>query len=91
MSRATNNQIIVLANSLSGKTIDNTSRGDGKALTYDALTDQYIHVDILTPAQVTFEVLMSNLDVGSGADQLAIGNHDHDVGNLEILFENRIV
>lgn len=91
MSRATNNQIIVLANSLSGKTIDNTSRGDGKALTYDQLTDQYIHVDILTPAQVTFEVLMANLDVGSGADQLAFGNHDHDLGNLEVLFENRIV
>ena len=91
MTKATNRKIIVLADSLSGKMIDNTTRGDGKAIVFDQTTDKYIHVDLLHMSDITFEVLSANNDVGQGANQVAIGNHDHDVGNLQVLFENRIV
>jgi hypothetical protein len=41
--------------------------------------------------QVTYENLNANGDVGTGADQVAQGNHDHDVGNQVLNFENALV
>ena len=42
-------------------------------------------------ANVTFEVLNINGDVGSGAGQLAPGNHDHEIGDMNVLFENQLI
>ena len=91
MTRSANKKIIVLSNSLAGKVVDLASQEDQRALVYDRLTDTYIHVDVLLPEAITFEALLANNDVGSGSDQVAAGDHDHDVGDLLVLFENRIV
>ena len=91
MGKALNDKLIVLSNSLGGKIVDLASQSDGKAIVYDADNDQYIHVDLLSLADITFEALDRNGDVGAGADQLAAGNHDHDLGDLVLLFNNRIV
>lgn len=40
---------------------------------------------------VTFENLNGNGDVGTGADQVAAGNHDHNIGNQVLLFENALI
>jgi hypothetical protein len=40
---------------------------------------------------VTYENLAANGDVGSGADQVAQGDHDHDIGNQVLNFENALV
>jgi len=41
--------------------------------------------------QVTYENLNANGDVGNGADQVARGDHDHDIGNMVLVFENGLV
>jgi len=41
--------------------------------------------------QVTYENLAANDDVGTDADQVAQGSHDHDVGNQVLNFENALV
>jgi hypothetical protein len=41
--------------------------------------------------QVTYENLAANGDVGTDADQVAQGSHDHDVGNQVLNFENALV
>jgi hypothetical protein len=41
--------------------------------------------------QVTYENLDANGDVGSDADQVAPGDHDHDIGNMVLIFENGLV
>ena len=87
--RASNKTIIVVSNSLGEKLVDIASRADKRALVFYQSADQYIHVDLLSEG-VTFETLFANGDVGSGSDQLAPGNHDHDVGDLSVLFDNKI-
>jgi hypothetical protein len=41
--------------------------------------------------QVTYENLNANGDVGTGAEQVARGDHDHDIGNQVLNFENALV
>ena len=40
---------------------------------------------------VTFEVLNANGDVGTGADQVAKGDHDHEIGDMTLIFENALI
>lgn len=68
------NTIKVLSNSLGGKAVDMGSLADGRVLIYDAGTDEYTHVDF---PYVTFEALLASGDIGTGADQVAYGNHLH--------------
>jgi len=91
MTRALNNKIIVLKNSIGDKILNTESRADGTMVVYDELTNQYIHVAPVLPGDITMEKLEENGDVGPGHNQLAYGDHDHDLGNLVVLFENRIV
>ena len=42
-------------------------------------------------SQVTFEALQESGDVGPGAEQVAPGNHDHDIGNVTSIFENNLI
>lgn len=42
-------------------------------------------------SEVTFEQLLANGDIGSDADQVAPGNHDHDIGNVTSIFENNLI
>lgn len=48
MTRPRKNSIQVVINTIAGKILDITSRGDGKAVVYDETTDQYKHVDFPT-------------------------------------------
>lgn len=89
--RASNRRIIVVSNSLGDKIVDTTSRADQRAVVFDQGSNQYIHVEMISLEDITFETLLNNGNVGYGANQLAPGNHDHDVGNLALLFENRIL
>lgn len=41
--------------------------------------------------QVTYENLNLNGAVGSGATQVAAGNHDHEIGDVTLLFENQLI
>jgi hypothetical protein len=66
--------INVVLDSLAGIMVDVGSRADGRTLIYDLGINQYTHVNF--PA-VTFESLLANGDVGTGADQVAYGNHNH--------------
>jgi hypothetical protein len=88
--RASNKTIIVVSNSLGEKLVDMASRADKRALVFDESSDQYIHIDLIEEG-VTFETLFAKDDVGPGSDQLAQGNHDHDVGDLTVLFDNKII
>jgi hypothetical protein len=49
------------------------------------------HIQNKPVSEVTFESLQTNGDVGSGADQVAQGNHDHDVGDLSLWFQNKLI
>ena len=40
---------------------------------------------------VTFEALLANGDIGYAADQVSPGDHDHEIGDMEILFENNLI
>lgn len=40
---------------------------------------------------VTYETLAANGDVGSGATQVAQGDHDHEIGDMTLVFENALV
>ena len=35
--------------------------------------------------------IAANGDVGTGADQVAQGNHDHEIGDMTLIFENALV
>lgn len=37
---------------------------------------------------VTFETLNGNGDIGTGADQVAVGDHDHEIGDMIVLLNN---
>lgn len=41
-------------------------------------------------APITFENLFANGDVGPGRDQVARGDHDHEIGDMVTLFNNVI-
>ncbi len=41
--------------------------------------------------EVSFEALNAKGDVGSGSDQLAVGDHDHEIGDMIIVFENGLI
>jgi len=75
--RATTTSVKVSLNTVTGKIIDTASRMDGYAITWNETEDKYYHSAVLTAASVTFEQLDSIGDVGTGADQLAYGNHTH--------------
>ena len=87
-TRSRKDRLIILSNSIAGKVLDAGSQGDGKAIVYDEATGQYVHVDL--SQGVTFEALNANGDVGTGVDQLAPGNHDHEIGDMQLLFENAL-
>lgn len=40
---------------------------------------------------VTFEALEGNGDVGTGANQVARGNHDHEIGDMTVIFNNQLI
>lgn len=80
-----------MSNTIAGKLVEIVPRSDGDVLTWDATTNKYIHAAPGDLIDVSFETLLAKGDVGQLADQLAIGNHDHDVGNLILLFENKII
>ena len=40
---------------------------------------------------VTFENLDANGAVGTESDQVSRGNHDHDIGNMALFFENQLI
>jgi hypothetical protein len=40
---------------------------------------------------VTFETLAANGDVGSQPGQVAEGNHDHEIGDMVLLFNNQLI
>lgn len=80
--RAIRDIIVVPTNSVGGKALDLVSRADGRALIWYEEGNMYIHADLLKAADITFENLDANSDIGSGSDQLAKGDHNHD-GNYE--------
>ena len=80
-----------MSNTIAGKLVDIMPRSDGDVLIWDATTDKYIHAAPGDLIDVSFETLFAKDDAGPGAEQLAIGNHDHNVGNLQLLFENKII
>jgi len=41
--------------------------------------------------EVTYENLDANGDVGMNPGQVAPGDHDHEIGDMVVLFENQIV
>jgi len=46
---------------------------------------------ILTIGNITYEALNANGDVGENAGQLATGNHDHEIGDISLIFENQLI
>jgi len=68
------NSINVILNTLAGAVVDISTRTDGRAIVWRASSGDYTHVDF--PA-ITFEALLASGDVGTGADQVAYGNHVH--------------
>jgi hypothetical protein len=49
------------------------------------------HIQNKPISEVTFESLLANGDVGINADQVAPGNHDHEIGDMTVLFNNTII
>lgn len=41
--------------------------------------------------QVTYENLAANGDVGTGATQVAQGDHDHEIGDMTLIFDNALI
>ena len=39
----------------------------------------------------TYETLAANGDVGTGATQVAQGDHDHEIGDVTLIFENALI
>lgn len=69
--------------------MDLGSLSHGYFVAWDENADQYIHVDAST--LVTYEILSANGDIGPGSGQLAEGDHDHEVGDLVLLFDNALI
>lgn len=77
-----------LAQGEQGFEIDTKKLKVGDGLTAWVNLDYY---STNTPGVVTFENLNANGDVGPGADQVAAGNHDHDIGDIVLWFENQLI
>ena len=45
----------------------------------------------LGAVSVTFENLDANGAVGPEANQVSRGDHDHDIGNMALFFENQLI
>lgn len=54
-------------------------------------TDQTGSRGFFPVPEVSFEALYAKGDVGPGSDQLAIGDHDHEIGDMVIVFNNALV
>jgi hypothetical protein len=89
MTRARKNSIVIISNGLGGKTLDPNTLADGFFIAYDETTDQYIHVDAST--LVTAQTLIDNGSVGAGAGQVAAGDHDHEIGDITLIFNNALI
>lgn len=55
------------------------------------LIDSMLNYEDDGDLSATFETLNALGDVGTGEDQLAIGNHDHEIGDMKLLFENNLI
>lgn len=88
-TRSRKNRLLILSNSIAGKVLDMGSLAHGYFVAWDENADQYIHVDAST--LVSYEILSANGDVGLEAGQLAAGDHDHEVGDLVLLFDNALI
>lgn len=66
-----------IASALSGKA-DASHNHAGEDITSGTVADARIASTIARDAEITYETLNSNGDVGTGAGQLAIGDHNHD-------------
>ena len=66
------------------------ARNEGILINLDWSNIQNIPADIGSN-QVTFEVLNANGDVGAGPAQVAAGDHDHEIGNVSLVFENALI
>ncbi len=75
------NSIKVILNTLAGIIVDVSTLADGRIISYRASTNEYTHIDLPT---VTYETLLANGDIGTGATQVAQGNHLH-TGVYEVL------
>ena len=40
---------------------------------------------------ITFENLLVNGDIGTASNQIAAGDHDHEIGDMNVLFENNLI
>lgn len=76
MTRPSKSRILV-TNTLGGKFVDVTGRTDGDGIIYNQTTDQYEHEALAKIADVTFETIDANGDVGRNPDQFAPGDHTH--------------
>jgi hypothetical protein len=89
MTRARKNSIVVISNGLGGKIVDMTTLADGFFIAYDETNNEYVHVDVST--LVVAQTLFDNNSVGSGSGQVAAGDHDHEIGDMVLIFNNSIV
>lgn len=83
--------IRIVLNSLGDKVVETESRGHGKTIVFDENADMYLHVELVKKQDINFEELNNNGAVGSQANQVAAGDHDHEVGDLSLIFENKLL
>jgi len=69
-----------------------TTRARKKSIRVDVDWENILNKpENLGEAAVTFEALDANGDVGEGATQVAAGDHDHEIGDVSLVFENALV
>lgn len=54
-------------------------------------TNQFEERGFYPVPEVSFEALNARGDVGPGPTQLAVGDHDHEIGDMVVVFENGLI
>ena len=73
-----------------GETQTTAYRGDRGKTAYDHSQSTHAPTTAITASGVTYENLTANGDVGSGADQVANGNHTHDYSSTYAAFASGV-
>lgn len=85
MTRARKNRIVVSSALLGGALLDIANRNDGTVIVFDEGEEKYVHIDLA--ALETDPVFQAWLATNP-LDAYALADHDHEIGDMVVLFNN---
>jgi hypothetical protein len=88
MTRARKGRILVHTSTLAGKPVDAANLKDGSILVYDEATGKYVHAEL---SDLETDPLFSAWLASDPMKDFASVDHDHEMGDMTLIFENALI